>query len=87
MPPFFYFEPQTGVTKYKPIRSNFYVFRLHTGNMSHIKAALSNAMLRDEGLVYPKEFLVWLHKNDTKWDQWTGLPAPLETDDAEQIQS
>ena len=75
---YFYFEPQTGISKGAPIRSNFYVFRLHSACLAKVEAAVKNASLKSEGFVYPAEFIEWLHKNDTKWNQQTGLAVPFK---------
>lgn len=74
-----YFEPRTGIVKDKPIRSNFYVYRLPKSCLAKVELAVENdSMLRDEGFVYSEDFIRWLTKNDTKWDQKTGLPVPFE---------
>jgi hypothetical protein len=73
-----FFEPQTGIVKSEPIRSNFYVFRLESKHLAKVELAVSKAMLQDEGFVYSMEFIEWLHENDTKWDQRTGLAVPFK---------
>jgi hypothetical protein len=73
-----YFELNTGIVKNKPIRSNFYVYRLPKACLAKVELAVSSAGLSSAGLSYDPEFIKWLDKNDTKWDQKTGLPVPFE---------
>lgn len=73
-----YFEPQTGIVKRVPIRSNFYVFRVEDSCLAKIELAVSKAGLDGSGLKYDDEFMEWLVAHDTKWDQRKGLPVPFE---------
>jgi len=75
---FFYFEPQTGIVKRTPIRSNFYVFRLPLSWLAKVEFAVKDAVLGTSGFVYTTDFLAWLDKRDTRWDQKKGLPVPFE---------
>lgn len=78
-PQYIYFEPRTGIVKDRPIRSNFYVYRLRSSLLAKVELAVSgHSSLKDEGFVYPQEFIEWLDRNDTHWDQRKGLPVPFE---------
>ena len=74
----FYFEPRTGIVKKTPIRSNFYVYRLENKCLGKVELAVKEAMLHSIGFTYPAEFIEWLDKNDTHWDNKKGLPVPFE---------
>ena len=74
---YIYVELNTGIVKNEPIRSNFYVYRLHKGCLPTVKKWISQAGLSDVGLTYPDEFAAYLNKHDTKWDQKSGLPVPF----------
>ena len=66
---YIYFEPKTGIVKSKPIRSNFYIYRLPKALLAKVELAIAKAGLDNAGLVYPLDFVSWLDKNDTKWNQ------------------
>jgi hypothetical protein len=68
-----YFIAQNGLVSRRPIRSNFYVYRLPEACLAKIELAVNEARIGDGGLVYDKEFLVWLEGQDTAWDQKDGL--------------
>jgi hypothetical protein len=69
----FYFDPQRGIIQNQPIRSNFYIYRLPGRCLAKVQLVIQGATLGSGGFSYDKEFLEWLEKNDTKWDQHTGL--------------
>ena len=77
-PEYIYFELNTGIVKSTPIRSNFYVYRLKPECLAKVELAVAGAGLSSAGLSYGPEFIEWLDKNDTKWDQKKGLPVPFE---------
>jgi hypothetical protein len=68
-----YFIAQNGLLSRKPIRSNFYVYRLAEKHLAKVELAVKDAKIGDGGLVYEKEFLVWLEGQDTAWNQTEGL--------------
>lgn len=78
MPEHIYFELQTGIVKDRPFRSNFYIYRLPASCLAKVELAVSEAGLTSSGLYYSPEFIEWLTKKDTKWNQTKGLPVPFE---------
>lgn len=62
----FYFVAQTGVWKLcRPLApSNFHVYQLPYAQLAKVQAAVRDADVAPEGLVYPQEFVVWLERND-----------------------
>jgi len=68
-----YFIPQNGLTSRRPIRSNFYVYRLPERCLAKCELACNSAKLGSGGYQHDREFLEWLEENDTKWDQREGL--------------
>lgn len=77
----FYFEPQTGIVKNTPVRSNFYVYRLPDTALAKVQLAVNQARLDSCGFTYTPEFLAWLDSNDTHWNQRSGLNIPFEQRD------
>jgi hypothetical protein len=78
----FYFELNTGIVKNTPIRSNFYVYRLPKACLAKVELAVASAGLSSAGFSYDPEFIEWLAKHDTKWDQKSGLPVPFHAREA-----
>lgn len=71
---YIYFEPQSGLVKKEPIRSNFYVVRLPASYLGKVELGIARARLEAEGFVYEPSFIHWIEVVDTRWDQKTGLP-------------
>lgn len=78
MDEYIYFELNTGIVKTIPIRSNFYVYRLPKACLAKVEIAVAKCGLSSAGLTFDPEFIEWLTKNDTKWNQKKGLPVPFE---------
>ena len=63
----FYFEPQTGLVRFKPAtvgRSNFYSYRLPINRLPAVNVAISKAEVATGGLSYPEGFIEQLEE----WD-------------------
>jgi len=69
----FYFIAQNGLVSRRPIRSNFYVYRLPEKYLAKVELAVHRAKVGTAGLEHDTEFLVWLDNEDTDWDQEEGL--------------